>query len=112
MSCKREIKLQASPGEFERAKQIGIHVDENNKMELSEDGELFVTSLKNMLDTQFEHFGQQNDHLLGMWAGPEHWRKKAKRPKLAPAGPSGPGVDEEFAPGGYTSLFHFQWSSY
>ncbi|CAH8508233.1 unnamed protein product [Schistosoma curassoni] len=46
------------------------------------DGELFVSCLKNMLDKQYEHFGKLNDHLLGMWAGPEHWRKKAKRPKL------------------------------
>lgn len=48
----------------------------------SPDSELFVTSLKLMLDKQYEHFGQLNDHLLGMWAGPEHWRKKAKRRKL------------------------------
>ncbi|VDP42431.1 unnamed protein product [Schistosoma margrebowiei] len=46
------------------------------------DSELFVSCLKNMLDKQYEHFGKLNDHLLGMWAGPEHWRKKAKRPKL------------------------------
>uniref|UniRef100_A0A3Q0KR22 Condensin complex subunit 2 n=1 Tax=Schistosoma mansoni TaxID=6183 RepID=A0A3Q0KR22_SCHMA len=46
------------------------------------DGELFVSCLKNMLDKQYEHFGKLNDYLLGMWAGPEHWRKKAKRPKL------------------------------
>ncbi|CAH8499132.1 unnamed protein product [Heterobilharzia americana] len=46
------------------------------------DSELFVASLKSMLDKQFEHFGKLNDHLLGMWAGPEHWRKKAKRPRL------------------------------
>ncbi|TNN19533.1 Condensin complex subunit 2 [Schistosoma japonicum] len=46
------------------------------------DGEVFVSCLKSMLDKQYEHFGKLNDHLLGMWAGPEHWHKKAKRPKL------------------------------
>ncbi|VDQ01072.1 unnamed protein product [Trichobilharzia regenti] len=38
--------------------------------------------MKSMLDKQYEHFGKLNDHLLGMWAGPEHWRRKAKRPRL------------------------------
>ncbi|VDP80229.1 unnamed protein product [Echinostoma caproni] len=55
------------------------------------DGELFVSSLKSMLDKQYEHFGQLNDHLLGMWAGPEHWRKKAKRRRINPI----TGRDEE-----------------
>ncbi|CAH8523269.1 unnamed protein product [Dicrocoelium dendriticum] len=49
---------------------------------MTTDGELFVSSLKSMLDKQYEHFGQINDHILGMWAGPEHWRKKAKRRKV------------------------------
>ncbi|CAL8099071.1 unnamed protein product [Calicophoron daubneyi] len=57
------------------------------------DGELFVSSLKQMLDKQYEHFGQLNDHLLGMWAGPEHWRKKAKRRKFDPA--TGRDVEED-----------------
>ncbi|KAA3676130.1 condensin complex subunit 2 [Paragonimus westermani] len=48
------------------------------------DGDLFVSSLKSMLDKQYEHFGQINDHILGMWAGPEHWRKKAKRRRFDP----------------------------
>ncbi|CAH8529133.1 unnamed protein product [Schistosoma rodhaini] len=63
-----------------------IPVTENttatNTTTTTADGELFVSCLKNMLDKQYEHFGKLNDHLLGMWAGPEHWRKKAKRPKL------------------------------
>ncbi len=46
------------------------------------EGELFVSSLKSMLTTHLENFGQVNDGILGLWAGPEHWRKKAKRRKL------------------------------
>ncbi|KER34118.1 hypothetical protein T265_12417 [Opisthorchis viverrini] len=48
------------------------------------DSELFVSSLKSMLGKQYEHFGQLNDHILGMWAGPEHWRKKTKRRRFDP----------------------------
>ncbi|CAH8840683.1 unnamed protein product [Trichobilharzia szidati] len=50
--------------------------------EPTNESELFVSCLKSMLDKQYEHFGKLNDHLLGMWAGPEHWRRKAKRPRL------------------------------
>uniref|UniRef100_A0A0X3P478 Condensin complex subunit 2 n=1 Tax=Schistocephalus solidus TaxID=70667 RepID=A0A0X3P478_SCHSO len=46
------------------------------------DGEVFVSSLKSMLSTHLENFGQINDGILGLWAGPEHWRKKAKRRRL------------------------------
>lgn len=35
-----------------------------------------------MLTTHLENFGQVNDGILGLWAGPEHWRKKAKRRRL------------------------------
>ncbi|KAM7540142.1 hypothetical protein Aperf_G00000041449 [Anoplocephala perfoliata] len=46
------------------------------------EGELFVSSLKSMLAAHLENFGQVNDGILGLWAGPEHWRKKAKRRRL------------------------------
>lgn len=46
------------------------------------EGELFVSSLKLMLASHLENFGQVNDGILGLWAGPEHWRKKAKRRRL------------------------------
>ncbi|VDN17936.1 unnamed protein product [Dibothriocephalus latus] len=46
------------------------------------DGEVFVSSLKSMLTVHLENFGQINDGILGLWAGPEHWRKKAKRRRL------------------------------
>ncbi|BHF60841.1 hypothetical protein SprV_0100381000 [Sparganum proliferum] len=46
------------------------------------DGEVFVSSLKSMLTAHLENFGQINDGILGLWAGPEHWRKKAKRRRL------------------------------
>ncbi|VDD80343.1 unnamed protein product [Mesocestoides corti] len=46
------------------------------------EGEMFVTSLKTMLTNHIENFGHVNDGVLGLWAGPEHWRKKAKRRRL------------------------------
>lgn len=53
-----------------------------NATEPTAEGELFVSSLKSMLTTHLENFGQVNDGILGLWAGPEHWRKKAKRRRL------------------------------
>lgn len=53
-----------------------------NAAEPTAEGELFVSSLKSMLTTHLENFGQVNDGILGLWAGPEHWRKKAKRRRL------------------------------
>ncbi|VDM32971.1 unnamed protein product [Hydatigera taeniaeformis] len=56
--------------------------EKQNVAEPTAEGELFVSSLKSMLTTHLENFGQVNDGVLGLWAGPEHWRKKAKRRRL------------------------------
>ncbi|KAF6777959.1 hypothetical protein AHF37_02816 [Paragonimus kellicotti] len=64
-----------------------VAIEEPSRPDVSRtatEGDLFVSSLKSMLDKQYEHFGQINDHILGMWAGPEHWRKKAKRRRFDP----------------------------
>ncbi|CDS41427.1 Condensin complex subunit 2 [Echinococcus multilocularis] len=62
--------------------QVIDAVENQNTAEPTAEGELFVSSLKSMLATHLENFGQVNDGILGLWAGPEHWRKKAKRRRL------------------------------
>ncbi|VDK31638.1 unnamed protein product [Taenia asiatica] len=69
--------------------------ENQNTAEPTAEGELFVSSLKSMLTTHLENFGQVNDGILGLWAGPEHWRKKAKRRRLDEFGNVAAQVDNE-----------------
>nr|CDS29655.2 Condensin complex subunit 2 [Hymenolepis microstoma] len=72
-----------------------VNAEPEQLQEPTLEGELFVSSLKSMLTAHLENFGHVNDGVLGLWAGPEHWRKKAKRRRLDEFGNAAPFDNEE-----------------
>ncbi|VDL18343.1 unnamed protein product [Hymenolepis diminuta] len=72
-----------------------VNAETEQPIEPTSEGELFVSSLKSMLTAHLENFGHVNDGVLGLWAGPEHWRKKAKRRRLDEFGNAAPFDNEE-----------------
>ncbi|VDO07515.1 unnamed protein product [Rodentolepis nana] len=74
-----------------------VNAEPEQLLEPTPEGELFVSSLKSMLTAHLENFGHVNDGVLGLWAGPEHWRKKAKRRRLDEFGNAAPLDNEENA---------------
>lgn len=39
---------------------------------------VLMSSVRDMVNSFVENYGEMNDNMLGMWAGPLYWRQKAK----------------------------------
>ena len=41
-----------------------------------------MSSVRGMVNSFVEHYGEMNDNMLGMWAGPHYWKQKGKAFKV------------------------------